>query len=494
MCNPVETLMPLAPVAVPATSDQSGPATLPAPRTAPAGAPAPSRRTRTVPTHTVPSRTVPTCTVPTGTPGTTAPATVGIVGLGYVGLPTALALAESGHHVVGYDIAADRLAAIRSGAVDLLPSDRARLDRRIGTDLLELTTDPAALAAAGTLLVCVPTPVDHHLVPDLGPLRAACATVVAHAVPGQTIVLTSTTYVGSTRDLLVGPLADRGLVVGRDVFVAFSPERIDPGVADHLPERTPRVVGGITPECGRRAAAALLPASAAVHTVSSPEAAEMTKLLENTFRAVNIALANEFAGIARQFDVDVREVVDAAATKPYGFMAFRPGPGVGGHCIPCDPHYLLWQLRSGPVAAPVTEAAMASIATRPHAVVARAREVLAEAGRPVTGARVLVVGVAYKPGVADVRESPALTVIDELRRLGADVAFTDPLVDRLPTANGPLDSRPDPADDDWDLVITHTLHRDADHSWLVTGTADRPAPTVLDAAYGLADAPNRYPL
>ncbi|MEV1292086.1 nucleotide sugar dehydrogenase [Pseudonocardia sp. NPDC049635] len=486
-------------MAVPATSDQSGPATLPAPRTAPAGptlprdsAAVPTSGSAAVPTSgsaAVPARH--STAVSTCDPGT---GTVGIVGLGYVGLPTALALAENGHHVIGFDVAPDRLAAIRTGDVDLLPSDRARLDRRIGTELLQLTTDPAALAAARTVLVCVPTPVDHHLVPDLTALRAACATVVAHAVPGQTIVLTSTTYVGSTRDLLVAPLAERGLVVGQDVFVAFSPERIDPGVADHLPERTPRVVGGITPECGRRAAAALLPASAAVHTVSSPEAAEMTKLLENTFRAVNIALANEFAGIARRLEVDVREVVDAAATKPYGFMAFRPGPGVGGHCIPCDPHYLLWQLRSGPVAAPLTEAAMGAIAARPHAVVLRAREVLAENGLPVTGARVLVVGVAYKPGVADVRESPALTVIDELRRLGAEVKFTDPLIERIRTSDGPLERHPDASAADWDLVITHTVSPDADLSWLTDDTAGRPAPPVLDAAYGLADAPNRYVL
>ncbi|TCK20900.1 nucleotide sugar dehydrogenase [Pseudonocardia endophytica] len=428
-------------------------------------------------------------------PATVSPAaTVAIVGLGYVGLPTALALADAGVHVIGHDVSDLRLGAIRAGEVDLLPADHARLARHAGSELLDLTADPADLGRADAVLVCVPTPVDGHLVPDLSALAAACASVAAHAAAGQTIVLTSTTYVGSTRDLLVAPLAARGLVVGRDVFVAFSPERIDPGVADHLPERTPRVVGGVTPECSRRAAGMLAPTAAAVHVVSSPEAAEMTKLLENTFRAVNIALANEFADVARGFDVDVREVVDAAATKPYGFMAFRPGPGVGGHCIPCDPHYLLWQLRGGAVAAPLTEAAMNSIAARPHAVVERARQVLAENGRPLAGARVLLAGVAYKPGVADVRESPALTILDDLRRAGATVAFTDTMVNRVWTSAGPLDTEPDPAGTPWDLVVTHTLHPGVDHSWLTTPAPGRPLPQVLDAAYALADAPNRHVL
>ena len=424
-------------------------------------------------------------------PAAGRPGTVAVVGLGYVGLPTALSLAEAGVRVLGLDVSAARIADVHAGRVDLLPADHDRLTHVAGTGLLALGTDPAALAAADAVVVCVPTPVDHHLVPDLTALTAACATVVAHARPGQTLVLTSTTYVGSTRDLLVAPLAARGLVAGRDVAVAFSPERIDPGVADHVPERTPRVIGGVTPDCARRAREVLAPSSASVHTVSSPEAAEMTKLLENTFRAVNIALVNEFAGVARHLGVDIREVVDAAATKPYGFMAFRPGPGVGGHCIPCDPHYLLWQLRSGAVSAPLTETAMGAIAARPHTVVERARSVLADRGRALAGARVLVLGVAYKPGVADVRESPALTILDDLRRAGADVAYTDPLVPQVRLADGAvlaahtgghLTTGP------WDLVLTHTLHPGDDLAWL-----DAPgAPPVLDAAYALPVADGRY--
>ncbi|WP_080597721.1 nucleotide sugar dehydrogenase [Rhodococcus rhodochrous] len=413
------------------------------------------------------------------------PRTVGVVGLGYVGLPTALALADAGVVVAGYDISEARLAAIGEGAVDLLDVDRKRLERVFGSDTLTLSQDGSVLADVETILICVPTPVDAHLVPDLSALSACCAAVVATARPGQTIVLTSTTYVGCTRELLAEPLERRGFTIGSDIFVAFSPERIDPGVSAHVPESTPRVVGGVTSECTARAVRVLADVSAAVHPLSSPETAELTKLLENTFRAVNIALANEFAGIAREFRVDVMEVIEAAATKPYGYMPFYPGPGVGGHCIPCDPHYLLWQLKANRRQSPVTEAAMTSIAARPHSVVDRAQEVLGRSGIPLAGARVLVVGVAYKPGVADVRESPALEILDELGRRDARVAFTDAMVDHVHTASGLLFGETDPESGDWDLVIAHTLHPGVDHSWIST------ASVVLDATYKLEEVAHR---
>jgi nucleotide sugar dehydrogenase len=240
-------------------------------------------------------------------------------------------------------------------------------------------------------MVCVPTPIDEHLLPDMTLLANACATVVEHAVPGQTLVLTSTTYVGCTHDLLVKPLAERGLIAGTDIFIAFSPERIDPGNVQHAQEDVPRVVGGATKQCTERASALLAEYADHLHRVSSAEAAEMTKLYENTFRAVNIALANEFADISGDLSLDILEVIDAAATKPYGFMPFYPGPGVGGHCIPCDPHYLLWQLRKSRRSAPVIESAMSAVALRPGRVLARAREVLAERGLPMFGAKVLIV-------------------------------------------------------------------------------------------------------
>lgn len=410
---------------------------------------------------------------------------VGVVGLGYVGLPTALALAESGTTVVGYDVNPERLSHIGSGAVDLPDSDHRRLRRHARSERFRLTTDPAELAGMDAIIVCVPTPVDQHLVPDTTALSGACATAAEHALRGQTIILTSTTYVGCTRDLLVRPLLDRGLRVGEDVFVAFSPERIDPGNAAHRHDETPRVLGGTTTACSRRASHVLCRTTEHVHELSSPEAAELTKLVENSFRAVNIALANEFADVAGELRLDVAEVIDAAATKPYGFMPFYPGPGVGGHCIPCDPHYLLWQLRARRAHSPITEAAMIAISGRPRRVAARAREVLAEAGRGVAGARVLVVGVAYKPGVADLRESPALEVIAELADSGASVAYADPYVPSLNVGGRELSAVGAPELGTWDLVIVHTMHPEVDHGWIAG------SPAVLDASYRLPGVPHR---
>ncbi|MFJ1705028.1 nucleotide sugar dehydrogenase [Kitasatospora sp. NPDC088346] len=421
---------------------------------------------------------------PSGTAVLEAP-TVAVVGLGYVGLPTALALVASGCRVIGVDVSTERLDAIRRQDVDLLPSDRDRLGRTLGGPGLELTADPAAIASADTVMVCVPTPVDPHLVPDLRALSAACATVVAHAVPGQLLMLTSTTYVGTTRDLLVGPLGERGLRVGEDVHVAFSPERIDPGNAHHAQDSTPRVVGGVTARCTELAAEVLAHTAPSVHRVGSAEAAEMTKLFENTFRAVNIALANEFADNCRGLDLDPLEIIEAAASKPYGFMPFYPGPGVGGHCIPCDPHYLLWQLRRLRISSPLVDTAMTAIAGRPRQVVRRALELLADRGLPLAGARVLVSGIAYKPGVADVRESPALEIIEELAELGAEVAYADPLVPEARLHGTVRHSVADPGAQEWDLVIVHTVHPGTDLGWLT----DRPS--VLDATYRLTGLPSK---
>ena len=411
---------------------------------------------------------------------------VAIVGLGYVGLPTALSFIAAGKSVVGVDVSQTRLNAIREERVDLLASDHVRLAAALSDETLALSASMEALATAETVIICVPTPVDHHLVPDLMAVGGACASVVEHAVAGQVIILTSTTYVGTTRDMLVGPLTARGFAVGQDISVAFSPERIDPGNADVTQEAVPRVVGGATARCGARAAAVIAGYAQKVHMVSTPEAAELTKLYENTFRAVNIALANELADISRALDVEIMEVIEAAKTKPYGFMAFQPGPGVGGHCIPCDPHYLLWQLKTSRTAAPLVEQAMSSIASRPRQVVDRARDLLAEGSRSLRGAEILFVGVAYKPGVADCRESPALEIIERLIAGGANVAYVDAMVpeirlsgDRVLTATeAPTDSAPD-------LVILNTVHPGVDHSW-VAGHAH-----ILDATYRFASAPHR---
>ncbi len=412
--------------------------------------------------------------------------TVAVVGLGYVGLPTALSLLDAGVRVVGLDVSAARLDAIRLADVDLLPDDIERLHRHLASGRWELTDDTCRLAAADSVIVCVPTPVTRHLVPDLSALASACSHVVAAARAGQTIVLTSTTYVGCTRDLLEQPLRDRGLEPGVDVHIAFSPERIDPGVPDHSPATTPRVVGGLTSKCNASAADALRPTSPALHVVTSPEAAELTKLLENTFRAVNIALANEIADVAGHLGVSATEVIDAAATKPYGFMRFMPGPGVGGHCIPCDPHYLLWQLRGERVAAPLVDAAMTGISMRPRKVVARIREELAATGRSLRGSHVHVVGVAYKPGVADVRESPALQIMEECLAEGAEVTFSDSFVPAARMADGRTLTPSDPVDvQGADLVLVHTRHPTDDLGPLAEHR------TVLDATYRLQEVPHR---
>ena len=409
-----------------------------------------------------------------------------VLGLGYVGLPTACALAGRRSQVLGVDVSPVRLREIADGDVDLPEPERDRLRGELADGSLRLTGDPAVLDEADAVVVCVPTPVDGDREPDLSALRAACETVVAHARPGQTIILTSTTFVGTTRELLVEPLRQRGLEVGREVHVAFSPERIDPGNLDHVQRETPRIVGGVSPECSARAGRVIGDLTDSVYLVNSPEAAELTKLYENIFRAVNLALANEMADVCGAFGLDPIEVTIAAGTKPYGFLGSFPGPGVGGHCIPCDPHYLLWQLRERGPAAPMIEQAMRSIERRPEQVVRRVEEVLAAGGRPLRGARVLLAGVSYKAGVRDLRESPALPIITGLVERGVEVAYHDPLIDEVQLSDGErLTSAPQPRGADWDLVVVHTVHPGFDYAW----AAD--CARVLDATYQFDLAPHR---
>ena len=410
---------------------------------------------------------------------------VAVVGLGHVGLPTALAIYASGRKVLGLDLSGGLLAEIKLLHVDLLASDMTRLRQALDDPNFVMSSNPSMLSQAATVVVCVPTPIDPYLVPELSSLRSACDVVVEHAVPGQLLMLTSTTYVGSTCEMLSAPLAERGLTAGDDIFVAYSPERSNPRVEGHTHEEVPRVVGGVTSTCGRIAEGVLKSWSKDVHVVPSADAAEMTKLVENTFRAVNIALANEFADICGSLNVEVMDVINAADTKPSGFMAFTPGPGVGGHSIPCDPHYLLWQLRRSRLNSPVIESAMAGISTRPHHVLERSRRVLADRDHGLSGSRVLIVGVAYKPDVEDIRESPALEIIKALSAEQAHVAYVDHLCPTAPDGNGgTLDSLEDPASWKPDLVIFHTRHTGIDLSWLDD------VPVVLDTTYQLAHAEN----
>lgn len=407
-----------------------------------------------------------------------------VVGLGYVGLPTTLAFRETGHRVLALDVSAERLAAIAGQDVDLVQEDRERLTRALADPTFELTQDPTQLRRAAAVIVCVPTPVDDYLVPDLRILRKACATVVENAVRGQVLLLTSTTYVGSTWDLLGAPLAAAGLTAGKDLSVAFSPERINPGTDFFAHEDVPRVVGGITQSCSEAAGALLETSVRKVHVTPNAETAEMCKLLENTFRAVNIALANEFADICHTLKLNVKEVIDAASTKPYGYMPFFPGPGVGGHCIPCDPHYLLWQMKKARLNSPVIEQAMSAIAVRPRRVVERAIHALSEHDMYVHTARILVVGVAYKPDVADLRQSPAIEVITGLLAEGAEVFYHDPRFETLTLPDGrTLRGVRDPREVGADLTILHTVHSDVDLTWLVDEQI------VLDTTYRLTDLP-----
>ena len=416
---------------------------------------------------------------------------VAVVGLGYVGLPTAIALRQAGNRIVGIDISSRRLDAIRQGEIELLGEELQALREHLDGDGFVLTEQIQALDAADVVLICVPTPIDEQLQPDPRILRGACAAVVRHARPGQTIVLTSTTYVGTTRELLVQPLHRRGLDVGEDVFVAFAPERIDPGVEGHEQLSTPRVVGGVTEACLQRAEAVLAHTCLRVHRVSSPEAAEMVKLYENTFRAVNIALAFEMAEACRAYALDPVEVIDGAATKPYGFLAHYPSAGVGGHCIGVDPYYLLGPLRELGRPALVAEEALRKVSGRPRHMAWRAHELLSRSGRPLKDAHVLVVGASYKPGVADMREAPAVEIIARLQNEGAHVDYYDPLVPTLRVGEeelrsvrvelrgeGPNVGRGESVNlKRYDLAILATLHPEHDYGWLAR------CPAVLDCTY-----------
>jgi nucleotide sugar dehydrogenase len=415
---------------------------------------------------------------------------VAVVGLGYVGLPTALSLAGSGAKVLGIDTSTKRVTDIAAGDVDGASVNPCELSKALVMGSLELYDTSEVISAADAVIICVPTPVDSAWVPDVSALERACATVVEHAHSGQLIILTSTTYVGCTSALLAVPLAARGFTVGTDINVAFCPERLNPGSSTFAHDEVTRVIGGVTPSCSQAAEKLLGQISPAVHIVSSPEAAELSKLIENTFRAVNIALVNEFAEASRVLGVDAIEALDAAASKPYGFMAFQPGPGVGGHCIPCDPHYLLWRLRAERVHSPIIEQAMATLAARPVRVADRAGEVLASRGIAIEGARIALAGLAYKPGVQDVRESPALALADVLRKRGAVITAHDPVVglDVRDSSGVPIANGAAPGPDDIDLAIVMTLHPGIDNSWL-----DR-VPMVLDATYRMERSPAVVPL
>jgi UDP-N-acetyl-D-glucosamine dehydrogenase len=355
-------------------------------------------------------------------------ARIGVIGLGYVGLPLAVEFARAGFHVVGYDVSERVVKQINEGHSHIADVPSSVVAALVKEKRLEATNDSTRLAELDAISIAVPTPLAKTRDPDMSYVVMATETVARAARPGQLIVLESTTYPGTTRELLQPAMESRGFVVGRDVFLAFSPERVDPGNERWTTKNTPKVVGGITAACTEVATALYRACIDTVVPVSSPEAAELTKLLENTFRSVNIAMVNEMAIVCDKLGVNVWEVIDAAATKPFGFMRFTPGPGIGGHCIPLDPHYLAWKMRTLNYKTRFIDLASEINSQMPPYVVEKVASALNDERKAVNGSRVLIIGLAYKRDIDDVRESPALDVIRLLEELGADVVYHDPYV------------------------------------------------------------------
>lgn len=355
---------------------------------------------------------------------------IGVVGLGYVGLPLAIAFADAGFHVVGVDQSTSRIERLGSGESPILDVPDEAVNSHLRSRTFRVTTRYEDLALADAVFVCVPTPFDRAKAPDLSYIISAATSLASVLRPGQLVILESTTYPGTTEEVLLPILERSGLRVGKDVHVAFSPERIDPGNKAHTIANTPKVVGGVDEESTRRAAVLLeqVAREGGVHRVSSTRVAELTKLLENTFRAVNIALVNELAMLCDRMGIDVWEVIEAAKTKPYGFMPFYPGPGVGGHCIPVDPYYLSWKARQYDFSTKFIELAAETNQQMPFFAVQKLRGALAARGKDLIRARVLVLGAAFKKDVDDARNAPAVRVMEILRAEGADVRFHDPYV------------------------------------------------------------------
>ncbi|HEX7120563.1 MAG TPA: nucleotide sugar dehydrogenase [Longimicrobiales bacterium] len=396
-------------------------------------------------------------------------ATCGVVGLGYVGLPLALELVRAGYRVVGFDVSERVVAALNAGRSHIRDVDSAALTAAVDEGRLEATTDPGRLGACDAISICVPTPLSKTKDPDVSYVVRATAAVAECMRPGQVVVLESTTYPGTTRELVLPKLEETGLVVGRDFYLCFSPERVDPGNAQWQTRNTPKVIGGITERCLEVGVALYSRVMERVVPVSSTEAAELTKLLENTFRAVNIALVNEMAQVSDRLGVDVWEVIEAAATKPFGFMKFEPGPGIGGHCIPLDPYYLAWKMKTLNYKTRMVELAGEINSEMPAYVAAKVQDALNRVGRAVRGSRVLVLGVAYKRDIDDVRESPALDVMRLLEEKGAEVVYHDPYVEAVGEEGAQKRSVPltDRELEQADVVVITTDHTSVDYRRVV---------------------------
>lgn len=408
-------------------------------------------------------------------------ATVAVLGLGYVGLPLATIFCEAGYKVTGIDPAQEKVRQINDGRSYVLDIQSEQVDRLVKKGLLSATSDFSVLKEADAVSICVPTPLRKTGDPDLSFIVAATESLAPYLHRGMVVVLESSTYPGTTRELVLSRLCEvSGLEVGKDFFLAFSPERVDPGRKDWTTYNTPKVIGGITPACCEISEMWYSQALKTVVPVTSTEVAEMAKLLENTFRMINIGLVNELAIMCDRLGVDVWEVIEAAATKPFGFMKFLPGPGLGGHCIPIDPLYLSWKLRSLNYTARFIELASEINTGMPRFAVSKIQDALNERSLPVKGSRVLVLGVAYKPDIDDLRESPALDVIGLLKNKGAIVTYHDPYVATV-------------AHDDWSLSSVPNLMDEvsaADCVAIITNHSSYDYPAILEAARLVVDTRN----
>lgn len=402
-------------------------------------------------------------------------AEVAILGLGYVGLPLAVVFAEAGFHVTGIDPDKNKVDTILRGESHIQDIPSEQINRLVSQGKLTATTDFAALKDSDAVSICVPTPLRKTGDPDLSFILSATTELARYMHPGMVVVLESTTYPGTTREILLPKLGDnKNLIVGETFFLSFSPERVDPGRKDWTTLNTPKVIGGITLDCTEVSATWYRQALQNVVPVSSAEVAEMAKLLENTFRMINIGLVNEMAIMCNRLGVDVWEVIDAAATKPFGFMKFTPGPGLGGHCIPIDPLYLSWKLRALNYTARFIELASEINTNMPRYVVQLVQDALNEQGKALNGSSVLVLGAAYKPDIDDLRESPALDVIGLLEKKGAQVSYHDPLIPHLHHDGWELSSVPDlmKAVNHSDCLVIITNHSSYDYTALLKAVDD----------------------
>lgn len=412
-------------------------------------------------------------------------ARIAVLGLGYVGLPLAVVFAETGFSVTGIDTAEDKVDSIMRGESHIQDVSSEQVARLVSSGKLNATTEFSVLQDIEAVSICVPTPLRKTGDPDLSFIMDATEDLARYIHPGMIVVLESTTYPGTTREILLPKFEEAsGLIAGEDFYLAFSPERVDPGRKDWTTLNTPKIIGGITPSCSEVAATWYSQALQTVIQVSSSEVAEMVKLLENTFRMINIGLVNEMAMMCDRLGVDVWEVIDAAATKPFGFMKFTPGPGLGGHCIPIDPLYLSWKLRTLNYTARFIELASEINTSMPIYVVAKIQDALNEHRKPLKGSRVLVLGAAYKPDIADLRESPALDVIGLLENKGAKVSYHDPYIARLQHDDWEKTSVPDLTETlrDVDCVVIITNHSDYDYAAIL-----RESELIVDTRNAIGD-------